>query len=79
MFSADPQRTFHGPDGLRAIALQQRSATYGPLAGSGPPSKMIWAAAPLPNCSNVRPLSRITFYDSALLATSCIEYLRETT
>jgi len=27
----------------------------------------------------VRPLSRITFYDSALLATSCIEYLRETT
>jgi len=43
-----------------------------PRAGSGPPSKIIRPAAPLPNCSDC--MARPIFYKS-VLASFCIEYL----
>jgi len=59
--------------------LVQGSATYLPPAGSGLPSKIIRPAAPLQIATVYGPPSGIVFYESLLLATSCIPYLRGTT
>jgi len=57
--------------------VEQGSATYGPRAGSGPPSETIRPQTLCNNC--VARLVVLYFYESALLATSCIAYLCGTT
>jgi len=52
-------------------AVEQGSATYyGPRAGCGPPSKTIPLQTLCSNC--MARLAVLYFYESALLATSCI-------
>jgi len=46
--------------------IEQGSATYGPRAGSGPPSKTIRPAAPFTNCSDCMSLLVVLYFMNLL-------------